>query len=432
MKTTSLSKYVVTELSDRDGHEYTLVISFKSSWGEVDAILPVLSLLKAQQDVRIIAVFSSKRFFERNTVMPFLDYKLSEVADVIVRPIRFANGVRGGAYRLFRKITLRLRWRDDFAWIFRRLVTPGSVDVILEPVGPVRPVQQHIRNWCRTASVIVFQHSTALLLSKPGEEAQPRDEDRSADAMLYSSPYGADHLDTIYPSIGNVVWTGFPRYDRWWVDQILSDPEYRRSAERSHAVGRTPVFALFTTHIREDVISSSAFGQLVSDIAQVVFAYPNSFLIVKPHPRLKGGILESVLAEFPDDRWMMSGLQALQIGEIVDLVISMPSSTMLDNVVMKKPVIEFFDYQTLHAVPVFQTKDGQPCTEYVYAGYVSYARGADELRTSVNRLLQPVSNGSAVTEYETARSQLQLDDNASQRSVDVICQYLGTARSDET
>ncbi len=372
----------------------TILALFEYSWGEVDWILPVLFKLKElKPEWCIIAIFSASWNYVNQKIYGSLtnyalESELNKIADDIVYLDQTKNSIPG--------------------------IKPEQVRIILRDYNLDTPFKLSIQKFFPFAKVVMYPTSTTLLI--------PQRHNNSRNYNIWEKAYLRHDLALChthstmafyFDSISNLRYSvvGFPRYDQWWIERLLNQ-DLMDSAEAKSAVSASRVFVFFSLHIAPDYV--------VRSIAEVVLNDQRNFLFIKPHPRQSASELASFFAGFDSSRWRITSLQAIQLADISDFVITSYSSCAMDALCVGKPVVEFFPF-----VELFQNfvvnQNGQFRTPFQSLGLTVSIDTKDQLATYIHNFFDDAEKDSCWNQQqEEFRKICPSDDHASLRAAEVI------------
>lgn len=432
-----------------------LLASYKNSWGEIDVSLPVLYKVKdANSRCKIVSVIESAEMLATDKIMPVLFGKLSDISDVLLYPaIRpaekemllhrqrqidiklktYTSALIKGVRSLFRtnlkKMTylwtfyefiMGLLTERKWSFLFKYSGSPSNIKVILEDHTKQSKFQIFMRKKCPDAQVILYPHATSLYINDLVDDTLINN--KTAHTMLLSSSLAMGWAKNKYPNVKFRRVVGFSRYDRWWIDALLLDGTYANAIERELTQKFSRIFTFFTHDFHPIVLPYDAFKYFMRSVADVIFSYNNSCMIIKPHPRQDVHILESLLQGYPSERWVITNMQALQASALAHFVVAMWSSTILDALAVDKPVVEFFDH-TKNPRAILRA-DGRKCSEYGCLGLSIPADTKEELQRLIDDYFSATPSSIWKDQKKTALDILKLDNQSSLRAAEIICNLM--------
>lgn len=335
-----------------------IILVVSKSFGEVDWILPVLVNLRQQHpEWRIITLFGHKLIH---------DYLVLNTA----------------LYAEFKKISSLNIVPQEIHSLFHDEIEPDQVKMILKDYNEDQycPFKTDVERYCPHALVVSYPHSNHIFSNRETDSlrrcANP-DAYSAHDIFLLCSendiPYWSFYVD-----VAKIRTFGYPRYDQWWIDRLLTadglvnTEEYRRARQ----AGR--VFFYISRGAHSVYLSQNDYEYLLRATLEEVLRYDDALLIIKAHPRQDMEALKRILDDYDPRRWLVSGLHLMQLAALADVVISGWSSGILDALAVGKPVIEFWRFSgkdpDCRIAP-----DGRPTTIYRELGLARPAETREEL-----------------------------------------------------
>lgn len=416
-----------------------VLVIFKSSWGEIDGYLPLLHALRRQsREWKIFAVFISPGLVDQVEHQQPLWQKLLSRVDAVFYPhrpkprsLRVAShqprGLAGYLRRIRRMLpvpgwvlALRRRRQPVVQQILHVVGGAARVDFILRDAGGDDPLHTSVQAACASARVVMYPCGTnpLILQERTGNFARNTPRRATADLVLVGSETDVDWFSK---STGlPVIPVGHPRYDQWWIDQLVADPTLHAAPEVVRSSGFRRRIVFYVRDIHPDFLSEDDFRYLVRTAAEEVLACRNSFLIVKPHPRQDLEVLRAQLEGLDPSRWMISSLPALQLASIADFVISMWSSTISDALAVGKPVVEYYRFRNENIEEFVRCEDGSLGSAYRYLGLSIPAETREELRHLVDDFFGDDPDPIWRTQRERAAGYFMRDNRSSERAVAAI------------
>lgn len=436
-----------------------IICTFKNSWGEIDSSISILyAIKKKQEDCRIISVIESAEMMKQNIIVPLLFSKLQDISDVFVYPSMLAESSRQNDYttnKLFVKIMgyyifyknnirtfvrgiitkANLIWRiyqflQDLMvarkWsFFIHLVNQDRVEILLEDRTKQTKLQLLLRKKFKNAKVVLFPHATALYLKERITDKYLVQ--KAAEALLVYSDLGLEWAKYSYPNVREFMVTGFPRYDQWWKDALLNDEAFIMSNEYKISMQFEKVILLLSQSVRPSVLDYNVIDYIIKSVADVAMSFNDSLLIIKPHPRQKIEEIQSIMKSFPKDRWLITGIQAIQASMLANIVVSTASSAMLDALSVGKPVIDFFPINP--DLCVYFSEEGNGLSEFSYLKLTYHLNTKEEFESVIRDYYEGRNKDIWEQQKETAKRILMLDNKSSERAASVICGLLEKNRN---
>ena len=350
-----------------------ILLLVNTHWGEVDWILPVLHKIREEKkDIKLVAVFSSKKLFDKRKTQLTLYNSLCKYTDKILYPDpqnifskfwdKFVNclPMRAVAYYTDRLLQTLLNkpqgtyfttFLYNTSFVFPKVVNPQDVRVILKDFSNDSRFDRKIEKCCTNAKIVVFPHATSILISQDCNRRNNPEHLRyfhKHDLFLVSTKYSAEWWAEQHCQ-EDAIPIGFPRFDKWWINEILSDEKIKNTDDykwvEENKRKNNKIVLYLTRHTSPCMLTLDSFNYLIKSTLEVVMSHENTVLIIKPHPNQSIPQLMNILKDFDSTRWMIASLQAMLLADISDFIISMHSTCILDSLAVKKPVVEFFQYK---------------------------------------------------------------------------------------
>jgi organic radical activating enzyme len=392
-----------------------VVVHFSSSLGEIDWLLPVLHRLHQKRpEARIVACVEARQLQRKLVDAAFLRGKLAEVATI----------VRHGD--------------DDLA----AHVRPADVALLLKTYDPDNAFSRSLRARFPAAKVVLFPSGTALLTRRddpvslvdayyasiiPHVGRDPREDHLPCDLVLAGSP----HMEPYYAAVANATSIhagGVPRYDAWWIDAQRADPDLAGAAERTfverHA--RSVLFVIRGPHWLYQ--AEDDYRQLMAAFLAETKRRPDTAFLVKPHPRQDPEQVAALLRAVGGPNVALSFRPLQQLSGMVDLVVSMFSSGVLDALSVGTPVVEFYRYHQRQPVLEFRTgADGRPVSIYQDLGLVENLAGPAALAACLDALERGETAAIDPRRQGAFRAACTVAPDASAAAADALITLLTTA-----
>jgi len=335
-----------------------IILVVSKSFGEVDWILPVLTLFKEQHpEWEIITLFSHKVIYDFLTLNTTLLAQFSQVSSLNIVP-------------------------QELALFFQENVAPEQVKIILKDYNEDQysPYKTEVERYCPSALVVSYPHSNHIFSNRgtDGLRICPDPDAYSVhDLFLLCSEHDIPYWSR-YVDVGKIRTFGYPRYDSWWMKRILSGPNLRESEEFRRAQQFEKVFFYVSRGAHPVYLNQGDYEYLLRSTLEETLRYEDGLLLIKPHPRQDVEDLHRVLSDYDPQRWMVSGLHLMELASLADVVISGWSSGILDGLAVGKPVIEFWRFSGMDP-DCRVSSDGRPSTIYRELGLVRAAETREEL-----------------------------------------------------
>jgi len=380
-----------------------ILIQIDGHWGELDWILPVCRYIKDNYPQVIISVLFNKHDFG-DTIRGndflydllthcvdnyydlgyFLPPLLKRLTDVVRSPAEKDNIVIK-IIRYARHKIVNFVYTHLAKGLEEKIVALTNPDVLVKNIGTDAPFRRKITSLVRErgGSVVVVSHGADPLLDM-FPPSQYEEKSCDGDILLCDNYNMSKIYGGTYRLKSAVV--GTPRYDSWWIEYLQTrwkqkGCQVKRDSSKQYTI------AFITRGPHRYPLSRETFEYLMYETLRVVFSFPDTYLVIKPHPRQSRIVLEKFLRKYDKSRWQIDSTSILGSASSIDLAISMWSTTILDALAAGIPVIEFFrfegsDYQWS------QEEDGTLTTAYRKLGLVAPANNAEELAFWINRFRQ--------------------------------------------
>lgn len=425
-----------------------VVIVVQSISAELETFLPIVREMRARRpDLATLAVFFSKRLLTDTLSRPFVARQFDEIVDVHVVGTRYSkrSRVKGLALRAFplgklvafpRWLTpSRLRelvreWRRRTSRLRAQRLFDDTMHVLDERgIEPRAILKKHTSDghFLRTlqdaypqATCVVMAHGEAPRAS--GDESQRRHS--KADLLLVHSEHHRGFYSALLNSDGNthmrVETVGYTRYDRLWREGIVAAEAHRRQREREAAREATEsILFLSRPASTRKILDADTRLALLDEVFDAVFARPNAFLFMKPHPREDAAELRGILSRYDARRWMISNAPVLFLADLADLTVAMYTSAVMDVLAQSKPVIEHFRFE--HGYMGLEERDGKFISSYAALGVCPSTSTPQELRDELSRYFDSAVGRRAWTQQvEEARRFLGLTEGAAEKGSGAI------------
>ncbi|MDA8134469.1 MAG: hypothetical protein M0T82_07585 [Desulfobacteraceae bacterium] len=386
-----------------------LILTVATSSGEIDWILPVLTLfLKKKADWRLITVFGHKSIFDR---IKHTNQKL---------------------FREFMSVSSLNIVPQEIDTLFSKEINSERVKIIFKDFNndEFAPFKTQIEKHCSDALLVSYPHSSyiySVMGKDPISICQNPDAYSKHDIFLLGSendiPYWSEFVNT-----KKIRTLGTPRYDSWWLKNFIEDPDLTSSEEFQKAQKADKVFFWIGRGVHPHYLSRNDYEYLLKSMADVIFSYNNPLLIIKPHPRQDIDELFKLLSTYDHNRYLVSGLHLLQLSHISDVVISAWSSGALDALAMKKPVIEFWRFGGRDPL-CRKTLGGNYTTIYRELGLVAAADTREDLDSLLQFALKDPHNPVWTSQVEAFNRICKSTDQVSEKIVKTLEEEL-VKRSD--
>ncbi len=335
-----------------------IILNVSKSFGEVDWILPVLKAFKERHPGwRIISLFGHRLIYDFLKLNTALYAEFRTLSELNIVP-------------------------QEIGSLFRDEIEPEQVRIILKDYNEDQycPYKNELERHCPAALVVSYPHSNHIFSNRDTDALRHcADPDAYSlhDLFLLGSehdiPYWSAYVDT-----AKIRTFGYPRYDSWWMNRLLSAPEVTGSEEARRAKQAGKVFFYISRGAHSVYLAQQDYEYLLRSTMEETLRYPDALLLIKAHPRQDMDDLKRLLDDYDPKRWLVSGLHLMQLASLADVVISGWSSGILDALAVGKPVIEFWRFSGKDP-DCRMGMDGRPSTIYRELGLAAPAETREEL-----------------------------------------------------
>ena len=382
-----------------------ILVLINSSWGEIDWILPICKLIKDNYgNVKINVIFNcyDYRYIIKenhfslellsNCVHNYYDVSdfLPTLLKLLLNIFKF-NYDKNKRHSIFSEYIhnkiLNFISRYNIIRIDKTIIQQIQPDVLLKDLSGDTNLKKKITSEVmkRSGKVIIFPHGTLFFLEST---FSPR-KDIQGDLLLCTSKNTSEVYGKMIPNIKTAI-VGNPRYDNWWIKYIQKIWSNKNKLPAWTSLGKFNI--LFITRGPDShYLSKDAFDYLISETIKIVLSIPNTYLLVRPHPRSSPILLEQYLNKYDKSRWSIDTTDPFCLSGHIDLVVSMWSSMILDALAIGVPVIEFFRFNN-SKYPWAIDNAGNPTTVYRKLGIVMPANNSKELKYWINKCLKNPKN----------------------------------------
>ncbi len=343
-----------------------LLLIISTSFGEVDWILPVLSAFHNKNpNWRIITLFGHQIVYQGLQENKFLAAEFSKISSLNIVPQEiedlFANNISAEQV----KIILKDFNKDEFA-----------------------PYKAQLASICPNALLVNYPHSNYIYsnrFSEPLQNCSTPDNYSKHDIFLLNSEHDIPHWSKLIDS-RKIQCLGFPVFDQWWQEKLLQEQNFLHSPEYEMADKAAKVFFHVSRHPHPLYLDEIDYQYLIKSLAEEVFSYNDSILLIKRHPRQDIRWFNETMKAYDHKRWMFSNLHLTQLCHLSDVVISFWSSGILNALAADKPVIEYYKFSRNN--PDWrQLPDGKKTSIYRELCLAAPADNAEELHTRIGSAL---------------------------------------------
>ena len=397
-----------------------VLVLFRSSLGEIDWLLPVLERLKEKAPaLRVVACVVEGQLQQKLAAATFLRERLAGAVSAVLL----------GADDL----AAHVRWAD--------------VGLLLKTDDPDDDLSRDLRARCPQARVVVFPSGTALLTRAGDGEARVhayfdsitadvgrdlRADYLPCDLVLAGSP----HMVPFYRAVARAAAVhtgGVPRYDAWWIAAQQDDPDLAGAGAQTlvatHA--RSVLFVIRGPHWLYQ--SEGDYRDLMGSFLAETRRRPDTAFLIKPHPRQDPDEVAAQVRALGGANVRLTHRPLQQLSGMVDLVVSMFSSGVLDALSVGTPVVEYYRYRADRPVLEFRrAPDGRAVSIYEDLGLVKNLPDAAALAATLDDLERnwiPAVDGDQRAAFNAA---CHTGADASGAAADALLGLLASGRADTT
>lgn len=145
----------------------------------------------------------------------------------------------------------------------------------------------------------------------------------------------------------NIIIAGNLGYQKDWKSRLSNNSNNLVRLEELRKKYQKTIF-IPTRDIHKLYLSKNNSSYLVSALEDIISSYPEYLFIIKPHPRQKDiEKYENIQKSQPN--CVLTNLNTISVSEISDLVTSFWSSSIIDALAARTPVVEFHRHDTYHS-----------------------------------------------------------------------------------
>lgn len=406
----------------------TVIIYFRSRWGEIDGYLPTLKLLKERHpELFFFIILGNDRLAETIQEQPLLFSELKKISNTIVH-LRTKGNFR-------EKKNFLNKWKSKLFKSYLQKMTSLSWRPVLKELkklNPILVIKDHVNdNSCLQLLSNTFHipsvaspHGTGIFIEQDGLDYRKMRKGE-VDLFLVGEESEIPWFKKTLKNQNNTRLSavGRPRYDQWWIDHLSHLEKFKSSPEVAFSAQARRVYLFVTRGPSPIFFPKEVFREVVKEVMDTVLLDKDSVVLIKPHPQQNPEELQALLSSYDSSRWMISSLQTMQLAQMCDLTLCMVSSVILDCLAVKKPVIEYFRYTT--GEHIFKKNlNGETVSNYTELGLAIPADNPNTLNHLIEEYFSSTRPEKWTQQYEIARHLLRLDNKASIRSVEEIEQLL--------
>lgn len=396
--------------------ESPTILVLISTWGAVDWIAPVLSEYKERHNAKIVLCFKDTELLEKKNQYQDLFLILKTISHKIITPyqlIEKENLSRKEKIDLLlnRKQEAGGRWSLDLCkWLFKVLLRPESKIPLrfissslfsraIKKIFNGKPLNFIFHDDTRSTFAMIcgeFPDSPTVLIPH-GTLWYVKEYSNRLDSfgkgnfnlpensmLLLGTPSDIPHFKALGIRSKFLAY-GHPKFDHKWISKIRAD---KKGYKKMHHLRKI----LFLSMPVKKIGSEKKYKALLKDIFTVA-SENHSELFIRLHPQQSIKQFRKYIRNFPHiPALTYSENSVLNEASGVDLVISFPSSAVMDANAVGTPVIEYFDYS------------GQPYTSFIQAsGQVTSLYRSKKLVQAANNYAELSDLVYRLFEYENFR-----------------------------
>lgn len=360
-----------------------------SSQGEIDWVLPLIKDLNKKVDNIYFYVDS----YSTETIInkPFIFNEIKNKFNLIVfnksNFTRFSfliNIVRSlfvffGCKNFIDKVINKILgiyinlYPKNFA---KKIIRKTNPKILLKDLGNDSVLRKEISNIIVNGKgkIIMFPHGTEIFVE---EEFKRRD--FIADILLVSCKETQNYYSKVFRGLETKI-VGIPRYDSNWTNYLKKNFAEKNDSKR---VKFSILFITRGPHHSD--LNKNDFEYIINSIATVCNKNKNIELLVRSHPRYPKSQLSNILNKHEKLDWKFCDYDIIIKNTNINLVVSMWSTMILDALVLKIPVIEFFRCSNNRSW--LKNQFGNDVTGYEKNQIVISVKNEIELEQSINEII---------------------------------------------
>jgi hypothetical protein len=373
-----------------ENKKHVLVLC-SSSWGAIDWLAPVITYLKEHSNnvkiTLIITEDSEDCFFKTNLF-------LKKLCKLYIDNVYSFSEVRYSYFPLFsffwkaspliiRKVYRKILFLfDDFIpdFIKKRNLGIFKYDFLFQELtGSAETDYLNFflkLNENKKSKALLFPPTTDIYFYlKNSHPSWPH----VADFFLINSKLMGLNFINQENKTKNIRLLGVPRYDQWWQNKIFELHENFGLLKEKNKNQNIYLFIIRGPDV--DILTEKNYDYLMRTAINEILKDPKAFLIIKPHPRQPLTEVVRYLKDVPNEKWELSGLHTMILGQLSDVTISFAVSAIFDVLCLNKEVIEYYIY-------------GEAATQYTTdwrdEGFVTPANNQEELSNCIRDVLSGI------------------------------------------
>ena len=417
-----------TEITKNPRKVKNILILIDSSWGEIDWILPVCQYIKDNYtEITQTVLFNhldSDAILKGNT---FLKNLLSNCVDRWYETKDLLNPIHKQIFNIsmkfynktFRPAITPYQENRLFEWFFKifplnkEIMKKIKPDVLLKDPSKDKGTRKHIIDLARETGVreIMFPHATCIYNIPISQKSRSHETpNRLEDDILCNSKEMTQFYSRGKKTFKTKIHAiGIPRYDEWWI-KFIQNNWVKYSSKKKIYDSKKSIFLLFTVRPTSSSFTKETLGITIHEIVDTVFSIPDSFLIIKPHPRQDLIHLKNLLERYDKNKWTIDQSQAMSLSSISDIVIYIGrGSAVLDALAVGKPTILYKDANLKNLVD-----------DYFLVGFSPRANDPVELKKWIMRFKSNPEKERKIFVDNFNKYLSRIKDSATRKTVNVI------------
>lgn len=364
-----------------------ILVFISNSQGELDWVLPIIvefSKRKFKVDLYIDAYDDSIIIKRKKNIHLFLEkynikvYNKTHFSSIVrsfkLMNIFFFNSkIENTIKKILNKISF-LFFNMYYKRYSNKIYNFFKSDIFLKDLGTDSKLRLELSKLFSNhlGKVILFPHGTEIFI-----EDKPEEKSFNGDLLLASSFNVKNYYKKKFKGIPISV-IGIPRYDPKWISTLKKEIKFKENTNSKFKI----LFITRGPHPTD--LSKKDFLYLVNSISSIC-ENSNIQLLVRSHPRYSKALLSNIFITYKNLDWKFEDDNLVTISNDLNLVVAMWSTMILDALVLKIPVIEFFKCGNKRIWS--KNSSGSSITGYEKNKIVISAKSKHELKTFINEIM---------------------------------------------
>ncbi len=345
---------------------FTILVSAFAMWGSVEWILPVCKYLRDNyKNVEVIFLILRKRhgdLFKDNQELKNLAKEVSsnrcyDLSDISPGWIKYVSNTLCYFNRKMPQIPFdrvedfwfKLNWK-----IFGKILLRKWVARIKPDVGLMDSTTGYLFNELKKNGVKTGYYPTATSFAfspdiycdiELSHQKMMTHGYTEFDFFLVDTEWRSNFFKEIAGE-KPVYEIGPPKFDTYWIDYCKEKTGHKMEDSLDTDYKRN--ILIFLKNDSSLVFDYINFEDTLNEIIRVCLEDSDVYLTIKPHPRQNQQVLEKILSQYPQNRILISNDSPFSLINRADVVISMPSGVILSPLMLRRLVIEYFNYGKLN------------------------------------------------------------------------------------